>query len=135
MRKARMILATMLMGLMVLATVTSCEKEEASIHVNPGGDDGDVTGDGGSVIATHNWNNSNSRAELNMDITAKNGGSFQIIVEDADGNEVLNETLVVGVGDDSKTKCSARGTAGTWKVTIELTDFDGDGSFTLDQGC
>lgn len=97
--------------------------------------DGDITGSGGSVSSTHTWNNSQKKAELNMDITASYGSSCQIIVEDADGNEVLNETLKVGIGDDSKTVCSDSGTSGTWTVTIKLTDFNGDGSFTLSQGC
>ena len=135
MRRARFILAIMVIGVIGLTTLPSCEKETASVSVNALGDDGDVTGDGGSTTATHNWTNSLSRAELNMDIPAANGGSFQIIVLDADGNEVINETLTKGVGDDSKTVCSDAGTAGEWTVTIKLTAFDGDGSFTLSQGC
>ena len=151
-----------MMNAMLIATVgmlamTSCKKEgcmdpmannymeEAkkddgsctypTVSVNAGGDDADVTGNGGSTTATHEWTNNQSRAELNMDLTAAAGGSFQIVVQDADGVEVLNETLTVGVGDDSKTKCSDSGAPGTWTVAVTLTDFDGDGSFTLSQGC
>ena len=157
MRSVKLILATMLFGLIGSTTLTSCkvegcndpaannydadaEKDDGSctypiINFNPAGDDGDVTGEGGSATSTFDWTNSLARAELNMDITAASGGSFQVIVLDADGNEVLNETLTVGVGDDSKTVCSAAGTAGTWSVTVNLTNFDGDGSYTLSQGC
>ena len=157
MKKTNLILATLLIVLMSTMTLTSCKKEGCTdpnannynedaktddgsctyptISVNSAGDDGDVTGSGGSATSTHNWTNSQSKAELNMDITAASGGSFQVTVKDAYGNEVLNETLTVGVGDDSKTVCSTSGTAGTWTVTIKLTDFSGDGSFTLGQGC
>ncbi len=121
---------------MCLLSITSCQDEDVpKVSVNAGGDDGDVTGNGGSTTATHTWTNNNSRAELNMDITSTSGGSFQIVVTDADNNEILNETLTVGVGDDSLTRCSASGTSGEWSVTITLTDFNGDGSFTLSQGC
>ncbi|MFX3625839.1 MAG: hypothetical protein ACN6I4_00630 [bacterium] len=105
-----------------------------TINLNATGD-GDVTGGGGSATSTREWTNSQPKAELNMDITAARGGSFQIVVKDADGNEVINETLTVGVGDDSKNVCSAIGTSGTWSVTVTLTNFSGDGSFSLSQGC
>ncbi len=105
------------------------------ITVVGAGNDGDVTGAGGSASNTHTWTNNQSRAELNMDITAASGGSFRVVVKDANGVQVLDETLTVGIGDDSLTKCSATGASGTWTVTITLTDFSGDGSFTLSQGC
>lgn len=141
MKKTKLVLAALIIGLVGTITWSSCAEEDddlctpPAIIVNSGGDDGDVTGCGGSVTETHNWTNNQSKAELNMDITSTPGGSFQIVVTDADGIEVLNETLTVGVGDDSKTKCSASGTPGTWTVAITLTDFNGDGSFTLSQGC
>lgn len=137
-------------------TITSCKKEGCTdanannysedakkddnsctyptINLTSAGD-GDVTGSGGSATATNTWNNTNTRSELNMDITSAKGGKMQVVLKDADGVEVLNETLEVGVGDDSITKCSATGTAGDWTVTVTLTDFDGDGSYSLDKGC
>ena len=157
MQKTQLILAALLIGLMGTTILSSCKKEGCTdskannydedakkddnsctyptININSGGDDGDVTGSGGSITATHNWTNNQSKAELNMDLTSTKGGTFQIIVKDASGIEVLNETLTSGVGDDSKTKCSTSGTSGNWTITITLTDFNGDGSFTLSQGC
>lgn len=105
-----------------------------TISLNTAGD-GDVNGVGGTASSTSDWENSQNRTELNMDITAASGGSMQVIVKDAEGTEVLNETLTVGTGDDSKSVCSSAGTSGTWSVTVKLTDFDGDGSFSLSQGC
>ena len=105
-----------------------------TINLSPAGD-GDVTGNGGSATAMSTWSNGNVRAELNMDITSASGGIMTVVVNDADGNEVLNETLTVGVGDDSKTVCSAQGTPGEWVVTVTLTNFNGDGSYSLGQGC
>ncbi|MEN8251286.1 MAG: hypothetical protein ABFS32_20310 [Bacteroidota bacterium] len=157
MRSVKLILATMLLGLIGATTLTSCtvdgctdpaannydveaEKDDGSctypvITFNTTGNDGDVIGEGGSATSTFDWTNSLARAELNMDITAATGGSFQVIIEDADGVEVLNETLTVGIGDDSKNVCSTSGTAGTWTVTVYLTNFNGDGSYSLSQGC
>ena len=97
--------------------------------------DGDVVGNGGSATNSYVWNNSLTTAELNMDITASSGGSLQIVVNDADGVQVINKTLTVGVGDDSATVCSQAGTAGDWTVTVTATDFNGDASFSLSQGC
>lgn len=156
MKKGKLILTAVLIGLISATTLTSCKEEGCTdpnannysmdadkddgtctyptINLNASGD-GDVTGSGGTATSTHEWTNSHSRAELNMDITASSGGSFQIVVKDADGTEVINETLTVGVGDDSKNVCSDSGTAGTWTVTVTLTNFDGDGSFSLSQGC
>ncbi len=106
-----------------------------TITVNPAGDDGDVVGAGGSASTTVTWNNSLTTAELNMDITPTSVGSLQIVVTDANGVEVLNETLSSDDVEDSKTVCSATGTAGAWTVTITLTSFTGNGSYTLSQGC
>lgn len=157
MKKVNLIFTALLIGLISVTTFTSCkvegcmdpaadnyeieaEKDDGSctypvISFNPGGDDGDVIGGGGSATSTFDWTNSNSRAELNMDITSASGGSLQIVVDDADGVEVINETLTVGVGDDSRNVCSASGTAGTWTVTVTVTNFDGDASYSLSQGC
>lgn len=96
--------------------------------------DGDVTGNGGSTSKTYTWNNSLTKAEFNMDITATNGGSFQLLVEDSEGLLVVDKTLVAGGLEDSKSGTSSTGTPGDWTVTVVLTDFNGDGSFSLSQG-
>lgn len=118
-------------------TTTSCEKEPmATISINETGDTvgGDVTGDGGSTSRSYKWNNSLRTVDFNMDITASKGGSFNLSITDADGTNVLNETLTVGHGDDSKSGVSASGASGEWTIMVTLTDFDGDGSFSITPG-
>lgn len=116
---------------------TSCKEELfATISINETGSDfgGDVTGDGGSTSQTYTWNNSLTTADWNMDITASAGGSFRLLIKDADGATVLDNTLTKGVGDDSASGVTSSGTAGDWQVTVTLTDFNGDGSFSISPG-
>ncbi|MCA6074486.1 hypothetical protein [Fulvivirga sedimenti] len=126
------------MCLSLLAFVSSCNDDEptANVSINEVQSDlgGDVTGDGGSIIRSYSWNNPQARAEYNMDITAAKGGSFRLVMEDADGNVVSDYTLTRGVGDDSKYGVSTEGTPGDWTITITLTDFVGDGSFSINPG-
>ena len=157
MKKVNLIIITVLVGIISTSSLTSCKKKGCTdpsadnynvdvkkddgtctypvINFTPATNDGDVTGGGGDATSTFDWNNTLATAELNMDITAASGGSFQITVKDADGTIVINETLTVGVGDDSRTVCSASGTPGTWTITVTVTDFSGDGSYSLSQGC
>lgn len=96
--------------------------------------DGDVTGNGGSATKTYTWQNSRATAEYNMDITSTKGGKMQVNIKDAAGNTVLDHTLEAGVTPDSKSGVTATGTEGAWTVTVTLTNFNGDGSFSLSQG-
>jgi len=123
---------------MTSVSFTSCEKDEpyASVSINETGSDlgGDVTGDGGSVTESYLWNNPLSTADWNMDITSTVGGSFILMIEDSDGVTVLNQTLTAGQGDDSKSGVTSSGASGEWTITVTLTNFNGDGSFSLSPG-
>lgn len=136
-KKQNLTLVLVFVGLMGLLTLSGCSKDDdpsATVNITATGSDldGDVTGDGGSTSRNYTWNNPLSRADWNMDITATNGGSFQLIIEDADGVVVLDRTLVAGQGEDSGSGVTqAGGTPGDWTVTINLTNFNGDGSFSL----
>ena len=127
-----------ILAIVLMATFTACKDDEptANVRIESVGSDlgGDVTGDGGSTTQSFQWNNSLSTAEYNMDITAGRGGSFQLQLIDADGNTVLDRTLVKGQGDDSRSGVSTAGTAGSWTVIVTLTNFSGDGSFSLSPG-
>ena len=96
--------------------------------------DGDFTGDAGSVTRTFLWQNSLSTAEYNADITATTDGVFKMVVKDVDGNVVLDKSLSGVIEPDSFSGVTASGTSGIWSVTITLTSFNGDGSFSLSQG-
>ncbi|MEN8248124.1 MAG: hypothetical protein ABFS32_04275 [Bacteroidota bacterium] len=157
MKKVNLLLTAVLVGVISTTSLTSCKEKGCTdpsadnfsidakkdngtctfptINFTSATNDGDVVGGGGDATSTFDWDNSLATAELNMDITAADGGSFQVIIKDADGTEVANETLTVGVGDDSRNICSASGTPGAWTITVVLTDFNGDGSYSLSQGC
>lgn len=96
--------------------------------------DGDFIGDGGSISRTFSWSNALSRADYNADITATAAGSFQMIVRDADEMIVLDRSLDGAVEPDSFSGVTSAGSSGIWTVTIILTDFNGDGSFSLSEG-
>ena len=57
-------------------------------------------------------------------ITAS-AGTLQLIMEDAEGVVVVDESLTAGVGDDSKCGVSDAGEPGEWTVTIVAMEFDG----------
>ncbi|MBJ6369518.1 hypothetical protein JF259_15605 [Snuella sp. CAU 1569] len=96
--------------------------------------DGDFTGTGGSATRVFEWQNSLSTADYNADITATTDGAFRIVVKDADGAVVLDKSLSGSVEPDSIDGVTASGTPGVWTVTITLTSFKGDGSFSLSAG-
>jgi len=96
--------------------------------------DGDFTGDGGSISKTFYWQNALRTADYNADITTSTDGIFKIVVKDADGTVVLDESLSGAVEPDSMSGVTSVGTSGLWSVTITLTSFNGDGSFSLTEG-
>lgn len=107
------------------------------INVNTsttGGPSGDFTGSGGTASKTFTFQNNSTTAEYNMDITGTLGSSAQMIIKDANGTEVANFILKRGETADSKSSVSTAGTPGTWTVTVSVTDFNGDGSYSISQG-
>ncbi|TXE16889.1 hypothetical protein ES692_11075 [Psychroserpens burtonensis] len=95
---------------------------------------GDFTGNGGTTSETFNWQNDLSTADYNADITASTTGLFQMIVEDSEGNTVLDRSLNGAIEPDSFSGVTSDGEPGNWTVTINVTNFNGDGSFTLTEG-
>lgn len=96
--------------------------------------DGDFTGNGGSGSRTFNWRNNLNRADFNADITATAGGVFNMVVRDSEDNIVLDRSLFGASEPDSIDGITSSGTPGIWTVTITLTSFNGDGSFSLSEG-
>ena len=95
---------------------------------------GDFTGDRGSVTRTFNWQNALTTADYNADITATATGMFTMVVRDADGTVVLDRSLDGAVEPDSFSGVTSAGTSGNWSVTISVTNFNGDGSYSLSEG-
>jgi hypothetical protein len=96
--------------------------------------DASFTGNGGTTARIFSWNNNLTTADYNADVTLATGGSFQMIVEDSEGMVVLDETLQGAREPDSIDGVTAAGTSGIWTVTIRVTNFEGDGSFSLSEG-
>ena len=134
-------LLTILIAITVFnVTCTSCSDDDGptvNISVNEGssGDiGGDFTGDGGNGSRTINWTNNLATAEYNADITATASGTFQIVVADANGAMVLDRSLNGNTEPDSIDGVTATGEPGNWTVTISLTSFNGEGSYSLSEG-
>lgn len=128
--------------LSLLLIAIACNNDDndglwADITVNEGPDGdigGDFTGNGGDATRIINWSNSLTTADYNADITAPKGSTFQMVVQDADGKVVLDRSLQGGSEPDSFSGVTNSGTSGMWTVTIILTNFVGDGSYSLSEG-
>ncbi len=96
--------------------------------------DASFTGNGGSATRVFSWNNSLATADYNADITASAQGIFQMVVRDSAGDTVLDRSLNGAVEPDSFGGVTSSGETGIWTVTITVTDFNGDGSFSLSEG-
>ena len=123
-----------------IGTFSSCSDDDgptANITVNegPSGDvGGDFTGNGGNASRTINWTNNLATADYNADITATASGIFNIVVADSEGTVVLDRTLNGGTEPDTIDGVTSVGEPGNWTVTITLTSFNGDGSYSLSAG-
>lgn len=131
-----------LFSLVTLVTFfSSCKKDEpsltASVYVVPlttSTDlDGDIAGDGGSTTKTLSWSNTRTTADYSMDLSSSQG-SFRMVIKDAAGTLILDNTLEKGKTADSKSGVTAAGTPGTWTVDIILSSFNGKGDFSLSEG-
>ena len=96
--------------------------------------DASFTGNGGSATRIFSWNNNLSTADYNADVTLGAEGSFQMVVRDAEEAVVLDRTIQGGTEPDSIDGVTSAGTSGIWTVTIIVTNFNGDGSFSLSEG-
>ncbi|MCH7524292.1 MAG: hypothetical protein IIC74_04605 [Bacteroidetes bacterium] len=126
----------------IFTAFVACSKDDSptiTASVNntsnsTGNFNGDVTGNGGSVSETFTWNNALTTADYNMDITAISAGSFRLLMKDANGATVLDKTLQGSVEPDTFSGVTSSGTAGDWTITLTLTNFDGDGSYSVSSG-
>lgn len=133
---------------MAIVLFTACNKDDdtfARVTVNGtllvgdrsdfnGDIDASFTGNGGTVSRDFIWNNNLATADYNADITATSAGTFRMIVEDSEGSVVLDRTIDGATEPDSIDGVTSAGASGIWTVIIEVTNFNGDGSFSLSEG-
>ena len=134
----------LLLTVLSMIVLVSCDKYDdreiientftGNIDVTSGAQDpaGDFTGSHASGSFSFAWINPQKKASANFDITTTSG-SVQMIVEDDKGTVVLDETRSAG-GVDTYAGVSDEGTSGLWIVKIIITDFNGDGSYSLHPG-
>ena len=136
------------MVFMTVILVVSCNKDDdsfANVTVNGtllvgdrsdfnGDIDASFTGNGGSASRSFIWNNNLNTADYNADITALAEGTFRIIVEDSEGTTVLDRIIDGNTDPDTIGGVTSSGASGIWTVNIQVTDFNGDGSFSLSEG-
>ena len=140
MRKPKFQVLVILATTLFMVSVVSCTEDEdlfVNITVNEGpiGDiGGDFTGNGGDGTRTINWTNNLTTADYNADITSTASGMFLMTVNDSEGSVVLERGLNGASGPDSFSGVTDVGEPGTWTVTITLTSFNGDGSYSLSEG-
>ena len=123
-----------------IGTFSSCSDDDGptvniTVNEGPSGDiGGDFTGNGGNGSRTINWTNTLATADYNADITSTATGTFQMVVADANGTVVLDRSLNGAIEPDSFSGVTDAGEPGNWTVTITLTSFNGDGSYSLSAG-
>jgi len=96
--------------------------------------DASFTGKEGTVSRSFIWNNNLNTADFNADITATSKGSFRMTVEDSEGSVVLDRTIDGGTEPDTIGGVTSSGASGIWTVTIKVTSFTGNGSFSMSEG-
>ncbi|WP_304389097.1 hypothetical protein [Mariniflexile sp. AS56] len=96
--------------------------------------DGDFSSNGGTATKSFMWQNALATADYNADISTSVEGSFRMVVQDANGGVVLDRSLSGATAPDSISGVTTGGAPGLWTVTITLTSFTGDGSFSLSEG-
>ena len=138
-------MATLVMAIIFFVACSKDDDSFARITVNNtllvgdrsdfnGDIDASFTGNGGSVARSFIWNNNLNTADFNADITASSEGTFRMIVEDSEGSVVLDRTIDGSTEPDTVGGVTSSGASGIWTVTIQVTEFTGDGSFSLSEG-
>ncbi|MGM0479980.1 MAG: hypothetical protein ACQERC_12235 [Bacteroidota bacterium] len=134
--------------LLLLATgmtvVTSCKKynkydnkevveDDYTGDIELKGDDdepsGDFNGNNDSGEFSFAWENKKEVASIEYSASFSSG-SVNLIINDAKGNEVFNSTI--NDNNDSSSGKTSEGKEGKWLVTLIFTDFDGSGSYKIE---
>ncbi len=94
--------------------------------------DANFTGNNDSGVFSFAWVNSSSKAKVKFDITSSATGSVKLVLNDSKGKEVFNKTFSNSDNISTFDGLTDEGISGTWKVSLEFTNFDGQGSFEID---
>ena len=94
--------------------------------------DANFSGNDNSGVFSFAWINSSSKAKVKIDITSSSTGSVKLIFNDSKGKEVFNKTFSNSDNLITFDGLTDEGTSGTWKVSFEFTNFNGQGSFEID---
>ncbi len=152
MKKTAQLVAIIAITVMTASTFTACKSEGCTdpnadnyddkaekdsgtctyptITVFSNNTSGDIKGGGGTAYKTWTFTNNNRTLGWDMSIDASSG-SFQLVVKDADGTTVIDQTLTVGSGAQDADGTSTPGTVGTWTATATLTNFNGTGDYSF----
>jgi len=157
MRKVVKIITIVILCIGITSTFTSCKKDknEGCTDLNANNFDsnaeesdgsctypiinvsatnntaGDVSGLGGTASRTIVFTSNDTIIDWDMTINDATSGSFQLVVNDADGTTVIDNTLTAGSGPQDSAGISSPGTPGTWTAIISLTSFNGTGDYSL----
>ena len=80
-----------------------------------------------TTTLNYSWVNSGTRATINH-ATARQRGTATVTLFDANGLQVYSHSLVA-----SATEQSSVGVAGTWRIRIVFSDFDGTANFRVEK--
>ncbi|MEW5796943.1 MAG: hypothetical protein AB1772_11360 [Candidatus Zixiibacteriota bacterium] len=80
-----------------------------------------------STTVNYSWVNSGTRATVNHS-TSRTQGSATVTLFDANNQQVYTQGLLA-----SGTEQSSVGVAGTWRIRIVFTDFDGTANFRVEK--
>ena len=152
MKTANLILGTLLIVFVSAISFTSCKKKGCTdpnannydskakkdnstctypvINTSSTGKSGDISGSGGTASKTFTFSNPNPTVGWDMSINSSSG-SFQVVLKDASGTVVVDNTLTGGSGPQSASGTSTSGTSGTWTCIITLTKFSGTGDYSF----
>ncbi len=114
----------------LLFIVMSCQNQPQVEFKDQG--EGSFEGEGGSVMSSEQWENSSKTAEYEFEINADRNSTAILILKDADQEVRLKKTLKGGNNGTRISGVSSVGLPGTWMIKIELKNFDGRGSFSVD---
>lgn len=92
--------------------------------------DADICGTGGTKTQTSTWVVSGTPVDYSFNLHAGTMGSMTVIITDAAGATILNETVSSG-GVNSRSGAILTAATGDWTISITASNFNGHGSLSM----